>query len=390
MSNPASPTEFETVTATSPAVVPVRLGDRSYDVLIGPDLLRDAGRRIAAVAPGAACGIVTDTTVAAHHLAPLQASLDEAGLRHTVVTVAPGEGSKSYAGFAEVCDALLAARLERGDCVVALGGGVVGDLAGFAAASLKRGMTLVQLPTSLLAQVDSSVGGKTAINSPLGKNLVGAFHQPSLVLADTASLDTLAPREFRAGYAELVKYGLIDDLDFFQWLERYRGAVCGGGLERVEAIRRAVAAKAAVVARDEFETGDRALLNLGHTFGHALERLTGYDGTRLVHGEGVAIGMSLAFRYSVHEGLCSGQDAERVTAHLRAAGLPTSIGAIPGWTADADAMLDAMAQDKKVSRGSLTFILARGIGQSFIARGVVPERVRAFLRDELPPDGERA
>jgi 3-dehydroquinate synthase len=266
---------------------------------------------------------------------------------------------------------------------VALGGGVVGDLAGFAAASLKRGMTLVQMPTSLLAQVDSSVGGKTAINSPHGKNLVGAFHQPSLVLADTSSLDTLPPREFRAGYAELVKYGLIDDLAFFQWLERHRLDVFAGGPERTEAIRRACAAKAAVVARDEFETGDRALLNLGHTFGHALERLTHYDGSRLVHGEAVAIGMSLAFRFSVRLGLCSGQDAERVTAHLRAAGLPTRVQAIPGWSAGIGPMMDAMAQDKKVKRGCLTFILVRGIGQSFIARDVDPDSVRIFLASEL-------
>lgn len=366
-----------------PARVPVILGTRSYDVLVGPGLLAGAGQRIAALAPGARCGIVSDTQVAGHHLGPLQASLDASGIRHGHVLVPPGESSKSYGRFAEVCDALLAMKLERGDCVVALGGGVVGDLAGFAAACLKRGMTLVQVPTSLLAQVDSSVGGKTAINSPHGKNLVGAFHQPALVLADTAVLDTLPQREFRAGYAELVKYGLIDDRSFFEWLETHRAAVFAGGPERAEAIRRACAAKAAVVARDEFETGDRALLNLGHTFGHALERLTGYDSTRLVHGEAVAIGMSLAFRFSVTLGLCQGQDAGRVTAHLAASGLPTRIGAVPGWNGSTDAMMDAMGQDKKVSRGSLTFILARGIGESFVARGVEPQDVRTFLDAEM-------
>ena len=363
--------------------VPVMLGDRSYDVLIGPGLLAEAGQRIASLAPGANCGIVSDHAVAKHHLATLRASLDASGIRHGHVLIPPGEGSKSYAWFAEVCDALLGMTLERGDCVVALGGGVVGDLAGFAAACLKRGMTLIQVPTSLLAQVDSSVGGKTAINSPHGKNLIGAFHQPGLVLADTAVLDTLPVREFRAGYAEMVKYGLIDDSSFFEWLETHRAAVFSGGPERTEAIRRACAAKAAVVARDEFETGDRALLNLGHTFGHALERITGYDPARLVHGEAVAIGMSLAFRFSVRQHLCSGQDAGRVTAHLAASGLPTHIAAIPGWNASAEAMMEAMAHDKKVKRGTLTFILARGIGESFIARGVEPDVVRTFLETEM-------
>ena len=369
--------------ANAYAVVPVRLGTRSYDVQVGPGLMREVGARLAALAPGAACGIVSDTHVARHHLATLTASLDAAGIRHGHVLVSPGEGAKSYAGFATVCDGLLGMKLERGDCVVALGGGVVGDLAGFAAASLKRGMPLVQVPTTLLAQVDSSVGGKTAINAPEGKNLIGAFHQPSLVLADTAALDTLPLREFRAGYAELVKYGLIDDFAFFEWLERHRTAVFEGGPERTEAIRRACAAKAAVVERDEFETGDRALLNLGHTFAHAFERLTGYDGARLVHGEAVAVGLCLAFRFSHAQGLCDGQDALRVAAHIAAAGLPTRIDDIPGWDAGPEPILDAMAQDKKVVRGNLTFILARGIGQSFIARNVPTGTVRAFLQREL-------
>ncbi len=267
-----------------------------------------AGARIAALAPGAACVVVTDRNVARHHLGPLLASLDAAGLRHAEVVVEPGEGSKSFATYAEVCGGILDARAERGDLVVALGGGVVGDLAGFAAATLKRGMRFVQIPTSLLAQVDSSVGGKTGINAPQGKNLVGAFHQPSLVLIDTDCLDTLPEREFRAGYAEVAKYGLIDDAPFFDWLDENREAVFAGGRNGAEARRHAIAqscrAKAAVVERDEHERGDRALLNLGHTFGHALERLTGYDGARLVHGEAVAVGIAMAFRFSALLGLC--------------------------------------------------------------------------------------
>ena len=363
--------------------IPVALGSRSYEILIGPRLIREAGRRIAELVPGASCAVVTDTTVARHHLDTLEAGLDAEGLRHVTAAVAPGEASKSYAGYEAVCDAVLAARLERGDVIVALGGGVVGDLAGFAAATLKRGMRFVQVPTSLLAQVDSSVGGKTGINAPQGKNLVGAFHQPILVLADTDSLDTLPPREFRAGYAETVKYGLIDDAAFFEWLDRNRGAVFAGGAPRRAAIAQACRAKAACVARDEHEMGDRALLNLGHTFGHALERLTGYDGARLVHGEAVAIGMVLAFRFSVVSGFCPESDAARVAAHFQAAGLPTRIGDVPGWSAGSDAMLDAMFQDKKVTRGRLNLILARGIGRSFIAADQDAGAVRRFLDDEL-------
>ena len=372
-------------TSLDPAVerIPVSLGSRAYEILIGPRLIPEAGRRIAGLVPGAACAIVTDTTVARHHLRALEAGLDAAGLRHVTVEVPPGEASKSYAGYEAVCNAVLQARLERGDVVVALGGGVVGDLAGFAAATLKRGMRFVQVPTSLLAQVDSSVGGKTGINAPQGKNLVGAFHQPILVLADTRSLDTLPPREFRAGYAETVKYGLIDDPGFFGWLELHRGDVFAGGAPRRAAIARACRAKAACVVADEHEMGDRALLNLGHTFGHALERLTGYDGSRLVHGEAVAIGMVLAFRYSVVSGFCPESDAARVAAHLASAGLPTRIGEVPGWSAGSDAMLDAMFQDKKVTRGRLNLILARGIGRSFIAADQDAGAVRRFLDDEL-------
>ena len=363
--------------------VAVPLGERGYDILIGPGLLAEAGRHVAALAPGAACAVVTDETVTRHHGPALMGGLEAAGLRAVEVRVPPGEGTKSFSRLAEVCDAVLAARMERGDLVVALGGGVVGDLAGFAAATVRRGMRLVQVPTTLLAQVDSSVGGKTGINTAQGKNLVGAFHQPILVLADTATLDTLPAREFRAGYAEIVKYGLIDDRDFFEWLEARADGIFAGGPERAEGVAACCRAKARVVAADERETGDRALLNLGHTFAHALERLTGYDGARLVHGEAVAVGLALAFRFSARLGLCSGGDAGRVAAHLQRVGLPTHMQAIPGWNAGADAILDAMAQDKKVVRGDLTFILARGIGESFIARGVAADPVRAFLAAEL-------
>ncbi len=368
---------------SEPVVVHVPLEGRAYDILIGRDLLDGAGQRIAALAPGAACAIVTDENVAELHLPALRRSLAAAGIRSAEIILPPGEGTKSYAMLERVCDGVIAARMERGDFVVALGGGVIGDLAGFAAAVVRRGMRFVQVPTSLLAQVDSSVGGKTGVNSPHGKNLVGAFHQPSLVLADVGILDTLPPREFRAGYAEVVKYGLIDDPAFFAWLEQNHRAVFAGGPERSEAIRVSCAAKAAVVVRDEREDGDRALLNLGHTFAHAFERICRYDGARLVHGEAVSVGLACAFRFSTRLGLCPGQDASRVEGHLRTVGLPTRIRDIPGWDAAAEAVLDAMAQDKKVKRGALTFILARGIGQSFIARGVEADSVRSFLADEL-------
>lgn len=363
--------------------VPVSLGERAYDIVIGRGLLDEGARRVAALAPGGAVAVVTDETVGALHGAAVVRALEAGGLRVAQVAVPPGEGSKCYAEFARVCDAVIAARIERGDLVLALGGGVVGDLAGFAAASVRRGVRFVQWPTTLLAQVDSSVGGKTGINSPHGKNLVGAFHQPALVVADLALLDTLSPREFRAGYAEVVKYGLIDDPDFFDWCEANGQRVFEAGAACAHAVATSCAAKAAVVARDEHENGDRALLNLGHTFGHALERAVGYDGARLVHGEAVAVGMALAFRFSVRLGLAPGQDAERVARHLRSMGLPTRLQDVPGDIGDADSLLDAMAQDKKVRRGALTFILARGIGQSFIARDVAREEVRAFLGAEF-------
>ncbi len=365
------------------ASVRVELDKRAYDILIGPDLIANAGEHIAHVAPGAACAIVTDTNLAREHLPALQASLDRVGVRHAAIIVQAGESSKCWSVFAHVCDSIIGARMERGDMVVALGGGVVGDLAGFAAATIRRGMRFAQIPTSLLAQVDSSVGGKTAINSEHGKNLIGAFYQPALVLADTGALATLPLREFRAGYAEVVKYGLIDDAPFFEWLERNWRGVFERGPELTEAIRKSCASKASVVARDETEQDDRALLNFGHTFGHALESLTHYDGSRLVHGEGVAIGSACAMRFSARLGHASDADAQRVDAHLREVGLPTRIRHIAGWNAGADQILDAMYQDKKVQRGALTFILARGIGQSFIARGINGDEVRAFLEDEL-------
>lgn len=363
--------------------VPVELGARRYDILIGPHLVEDAGQHIAKLFPGSACTVVTDRNVAERHLPSLEAGLDGAGIRHTRCIVEPGEASKSYEVFAQVCDSIIEARMERRDLVIALGGGVIGDLAGFAAASVRRGMRFVQIPTTLLAQVDSSVGGKTGINSKHGKNLVGAFHQPSLVLADTGALATLPTREFRAGYAEVAKYGLIDNPDFFAWLEQNWRGVFGAGPELVHAIATSCASKASVVIRDETEQGDRALLNLGHTFGHALEALTHFNGSRLVHGEGVGIGMACAFRFSTKLGICPRAETERAVAHLTAVGLPTKIRAVPGWNHDAKAILDAMYQDKKVERGALTFILAKGIGKSFVAKNIRGEDVLAFLEEEL-------
>lgn len=362
--------------------VHVALGERAYDILIGRGVVARAPEALRALGARAAM-IVSDETVFKTHGADLAQALANAGLRVSTVTIPPGEASKSFEQLQRVCDAILNARIERGDLVVALGGGVVGDLAGFAAAIVRRGIRFVQAPTSLLAQVDSSVGGKTGINAPQGKNLIGAFHQPSLVLADTALLDTLPLREIRAGYAETVKYGLIDDRAFFDWCVAHWPGIYNGGPEREHAVEIACRAKAAIVARDERETGDRALLNLGHTFGHALERVTGYDSNRLIHGEAVALGMAQAFRFSVAQGLCSGQDAVRVEAHLREAGLPTRLADVPGDVGSIDDLLGAMAQDKKVTGGALTFILARGIGESFIAKGVPAQDVRAFLAQEM-------
>lgn len=366
-----------------PTVVPVDLGTRSYEILIGPDLLDGAGPDLARRFPGARYAVVTDETVAGHHLERLAASLTEAGLGFSSIVITPGEASKSFGVFESVVDGVLSARLERGDLLIALGGGVIGDLVGFVAGVVRRGMRFVQIPTTLLAQVDSSVGGKTGINTRHGKNLVGVFHQPSLVLADTDTLDTLAPRDFRAGYAEVAKYGLIDDAAFFAWLEANWRGVFTGGEARIHAVATSCRAKAHVVKIDETEQGPRALLNLGHTFGHALEAVTGYDGARLVHGEAVSIGMVLAHDFSVRMNLCSPDDAARMKAHLDAVGLPTSLDQVPGGVGTADDLMAAIFQDKKVKRGRLTFILTHGIGRSFIADDVAPDVVREFLRERV-------
>jgi 3-dehydroquinate synthase len=367
-------------------VVDVALGDRAYDIVIGRDVLGSLGARLAALRPGVRTAIVTDRTVAQHWLQATEASLSAAGIPTSRIIVDEGEGSKTYAGLEKVSEALIAARIERNDLVVALGGGVVGDLAGFAAAILRRGVDFVQVPTSLLAQVDSSVGGKTGINSPQGKNLLGAFHQPVLVIADTAVLDTLSPRQFRAGYAEVAKYGVLGDEAFFSWLEANHADVFRGGAAREHAIATSCRAKAAIVARDERETGDRALLNLGHTFGHALEAATGFS-DRLFHGEGVAIGMVLAAQFSASLGMIPQSEAIRVERHLAEVGLPTHLQDIAGSSqeglADADALMTLMAQDKKVRRGKLTFILLEAVGRAVIAKDVEPVRVRDFLQSKL-------
>ncbi|MBN9043744.1 MAG: 3-dehydroquinate synthase [Rhizobiales bacterium 62-47] len=377
--------------SSGPITVEVALGDRSYDIVIGRDQLGGLGARIAALRPGARTAIVTDRTVAKHWLEQTEASLAQAGVASSRVVVDEGEGSKSYAGFAQVCEALIAAKIERNDLVVALGGGVVGDLAGFAAAAVRRGVDFVQVPTSLLAQVDSSVGGKTGINSPQGKNLIGAFHQPVLVIADTAILDTLSPRQFRAGYAEVAKYGVLGDAAFFAWLEANHAEIFSGGAAREHAIATSCRAKAAIVARDERENGERALLNLGHTFGHALEAATGFS-DRLFHGEGVAVGMVLAADLSAQLGMIAPSDATRVQRHLADVGLPTRMQDIAGFRqeglADADALMALMAQDKKVKRGRLTFILLRAIGQAVVSTDVEPATVRDFLARKL--QNERA
>jgi len=360
--------------------VHVALGERAYDILIGPNLIDDAGAILAEKFPGRRFGIVTDTEVAKAQLPRLVASLEFSGLTFSTITLPSGESTKSWEHLQTVVEGLLAAKLERNDLVIALGGGVIGDLAGFAASITRRGMDFVQIPTSLLAQVDSSVGGKTGINSPHGKNLVGAFHQPKLVLADLSALDTLPPRQFAAGYAEVVKYGLIDDPDFFEWLEANHAEIFAGGPARGEAIARCCAHKARVVIEDEKEIGVRALLNLGHTFGHALEKDTGYS-DRLLHGEGVSIGMVLAHTFSNRLGLAPGQDSGRISAHLRESGLPTTLADIPGTLGSTETLMAAIAQDKKVSRGALTFILTRGIGQAFIEKNVDPAKVSAFLEE---------
>ncbi|WP_043623121.1 3-dehydroquinate synthase [Ensifer sp. ZNC0028] len=364
--------------------VRVDLGDRSYDILIGPGLIAAAGHEIAARLKGRKMAVITDENVAPRYLEPLMASLKERDIDAVSLVLPAGEKTKSFEHLIPVCETVLGARIERNDAVIALGGGVIGDLTGFAAGIVRRGSRFIQIPTSLLAQVDSSVGGKTGINSPHGKNLIGVFHQPDLVLADTDVLDTLSEREFRAGYAEVAKYGLIDKPDFFAWLEANWQAVFAGGSARIEAIAVSCQAKADVVAADERENGLRALLNLGHTFGHALEAATEYDSARLVHGEGVSIGMVLAHQFSARMNLASPDDASRVEAHLKAVGLPTRMAEIPGTLPPAERLMDAIAQDKKVKGGKLTFILTRGVGQSFVADDVPSSEVLNFLREKHP------
>jgi 3-dehydroquinate synthase len=367
---------------TDPNIVKVTLGARTYDIVIGRGVIASLGARIAALRPGAKICIVTDENVVRHVFPVIGSALDHGGVERNCVVVPPGEGSKSYRFFEQVCEAIIKSRIERNDLVVALGGGVIGDLAGFAAASVRRGLDYVQVPTTLLAQVDSSVGGKTAIDSAHGKNLIGAFHQPILVLADTALLDTLPEREFRAGYAEVAKYGLLGDAAFFSWLEQNWREIFTGGPAREQAIAVSCRAKAAIVARDERESGERALLNLGHTFGHALEAACGFS-DRLLHGEAIAAGMALAFGFSARQGFLPAAEAERAIRHLAQVGLPTRLKDIPGPLPSIDQLMELIAQDKKVKRGMLTFILARGIGSAFIEAGVDPRDVRAFLSEKL-------
>ncbi|OZA73543.1 MAG: 3-dehydroquinate synthase, partial [Caulobacter sp. 39-67-4] len=336
--------------------VSVGLGDRAYDVVIGTGLIDRAGEHIAPLLKRKRTAIVTDSIVGEHHGERLSVSLERAGVAVDIIVLPPGEQTKSFAGLADLSDRLLALGLERGDMIVAFGGGVIGDLAGFAASIYKRGIDFIQVPTTLLAQVDSSVGGKTAIDTPRGKNLIGAFHQPRLVLADLDVLATLPGREMACGYAEVIKYGLLGDFTFFEWLESNVHAVLERDTEAlVRAVGRSVEMKAQIVAEDEKEAGRRALLNLGHTFGHALEAGAGFS-NRLLHGEAVSIGMALAFAFSARLGLCTGQDVVRATRHLESLGLPTRIADVPGDLPDTDGLMMLIAQDKKVSRGALTFI----------------------------------
>ncbi len=365
-----------------PEILTVSLGERSYDILIGPGLVAQAGEEIRRRLGARRTMIVADRNAATHYLAPLMASLQAAGLPVAEpALVPPGEASKSFAQWNELCETLLAMRPDRSTLLIALGGGVVGDLTGFAAASLLRGLDFVQMPTTLLSQVDSSVGGKTGINAKAGKNLIGAFHQPRLVLADISTLNTLPRRELLSGYAEVVKHGLIVDKPLFEHLETGNRSFLDGDVdERMYAVRRSCGIKAAIVARDEHETGDRALLNLGHTFGHALEFLTGYGG-KLTHGEGVAIGCIMAFGLSVRLGLCPQADLDRVRTHFTAAGLPVTVD--PAWDIGVEAMISAMRGDKKNTHDRIRFILTRGIGEAFRSDGVDEPELVQFLETAL-------
>ncbi len=361
----------------------VDLDDRSYDILIGDGLIDDAGRHLAPLAGPAPLLVVTDENVAGLYLARLESSLDAAGLAHRRFVLPAGEETKNFAELQHLVEAILETGPERSSVLVALGGGVVGDIAGVAASLVLRGIGFVQVPTTLLAQVDSAVGGKTAINAPHGKNLIGAFYQPRLVLSDTGVLDTLPRRERLAGYAEIVKYGLIDDPAFFDWLEDNGPAAIGGdGDARKYAVRKSCAAKAAIVSGDETEQGARALLNLGHTFAHALEARARYDGA-VLHGEAVAVGLVLAFSLSVELGLCPAGDAARVRRHLRAVGLPVTVADLGIDAGGADDLVAAMKHDKKVRDGRLTFILARGIGEAFITSDVEASSLERVLAGAL-------
>ncbi len=364
--------------------VPVHLADRSYEILIGQNLIASAGALIAPHLKRSFVAIVTDENVAKAHLKNLEASLTSNGITFKSIILPAGESTKSYRYLAELCDGLLSAGVERRDVVIALGGGVIGDLTGFAASILRRGVNFIQIPTSLLAQVDSSVGGKTGINSPLGKNLIGAFHQPVLVLADLDVLNTLPQRQRAAGYAEIAKYGLLGDAQFFDWLDKNVEAIVQGGNDisaTAHAVRTSCEMKARIVADDETETGVRALLNLGHTFGHALEAACGYS-DRLLHGEGVSIGMVQAFRFSEQLGHCASGTADRVEEHLKRAGLPTHRSQISGALPPNSELINLMRQDKKAEAGTLTFILAKSIGESFIAKNVDGDAVLSFLNKD--------
>jgi 3-dehydroquinate synthase len=362
--------------------VKVALGERSYDITIGHGLMADIGRQLVPLLHRPVTAIVTDENVASRHLQALEASLRAAGISATAIVIPAGEASKSFNRLAEVCDRLLAASIERRDTIIAFGGGVIGDLAGFAAAILRRGVSFVQIPTTLLAQVDSSVGGKTGINSSHGKNLIGSFHQPIAVFADIALLETLPRRELAAGYAEVVKYGVLGDAPFFDWLETNVDAlIAGDSVARGRAIEVSCLAKARIVAEDETETGVRALLNLGHTFGHALEAAAGYS-ARLLHGEAVSIGMVQAARFSEREGVCQPGTADRLAAHLTRAGLPVAATAIPGALPSPAELLDIMRQDKKAVAGRLTLILLRRMGEAYIARNVDERRILDFLEED--------
>jgi 3-dehydroquinate synthase len=360
------------------ARIPVSLGQRSYDIHVGPGLLSEAGSLLKPFAKGPV-PVVTDSHVAGLHLDHLLGVLKAEGIDAHPIVLNPGESTKSFHWLEKLMSSLLATGVDRGGLIVAFGGGVIGDLTGFAAGIAKRGIAFAQIPTTLLSQVDSSVGGKTAINVPEGKNLVGVFHQPSVVIADTSVLATLPRRELLAGYAEVVKTAALGDAAYFSWLEKHGAeALAGQSSAIVHTVSEACRMKAGIVARDERESGERALLNLGHTFGHALETATGFS-QRLLHGEGVAIGMALAFKLSVKLGLCPQADADRVIAHLEAVGLPSAIAAIPGERPAADELIAAMAHDKKVKDGQLIFVLARRIGEAFVTGDVPIAAVQDIL-----------